>query len=198
MAVMRATVNFPTHTPASYIGWRVLHKHEGGYSRNPDGMPSVVPPLSSVAVWMTEEIQRMSYNLMRHFNQAITGAIWRRCHSHDRAFNNFIGFPNSNGGDLRRDYINQRDLQASYPGYDKAQRLVGGQFVRGEVRGDKLVMIAGVHGVDRMKPMPDIQTIVNNNWYMRALNVKSQPSPFGGIDWDQGDQGPVVFPFIWA
>jgi len=188
------SVSGSSSTEKKYVGWRVLHKAEGGYDSNPLNMPSVIPPLNFRAVEMTEEIQRMSFDLMKHFNPAITPNLWTKVHDHDRAFTNFNGFAKK--GDPRRNYITNENKGKPLPKYDKAQRLTGGQFVRGEVRGDKLVCIPGVHGIDATKPMPSIQTIVDNNWYMHAITLFSSASNVGHFP--QGKGGPVVMPFIFA
>lgn len=177
-----------------YIGWRVLHKAEGGYDENPLNMPSVIPPLNPEAVEMTEEIQQMSFALMKHFNPDITSKRWTAVHDHDRAFTNKNGFGKKTAP--RRNFITSSNPGAPLPKYDKAQRLTGGQFVRGEVRGDKLVCIPGIHGIDANQPMPSIQTIVDNNWYMHAITLFNKKTKVGHFP--QGQGGPVVIPFIFA
>ena len=193
IAIVERTEPTPP-TGYKYDGWRVLHKAEGGYDRNPYHMPSVIPPIPSNRVDMTESVQRMSWELMHTMNNLITERVWNRCHSWDRAFNNNIGFPNINGGTPRRDYVNNTDMAAPLPGYDKAQRLCGGLFVRGDVVGDKLVLTAGKHGIDGNSPLPDVKTIIDNNWFVYGLNTGTD----GGYHWDQGRGGPVVFPLIFT
>ena len=187
-----------TAPTTKYSGWRVLHKAEGGYQRNPATMPSVIPPIPSSSVDMTEEIQRMSFNLMAHFCPSITTNIWNHVHSWDRAYNNKLGFPNAQGGSLRRDYINDTDRNAPLPAYDKAQRMTGGNFVRGIERGDLLVLQAGIHGIDATKPMPSIETIVANNWYVVSVNVGPVSNEGAVSYWAQGKGYPIVFPLIFA
>jgi len=182
-----------TSTAKKYVGWRVLHQAEGGYDRNPLGMPEVIPPKNPRAIEMTREVQEMSFALMRHFNPGITGKAWRKVHLWDKAFNNFTGF-----GDKKkphRDFINDKDPKAPLPKYDKAQRLCGGQFIRGEVRGKKLVCVPGVHGIDARKPMPTIDEIVENNWYLFAITLFSKPGRVGHFP--QGKDDPVAIPFIF-
>lgn len=182
-----------TSTEKKYVGWRVLHQAEGGYDRNPLGMPEVIPPKNPRAIEMTREIQEMSFALMQHFNPKITGKVWRKVHLWDKAFNNFTGF-----GDKKkphRDFINDKDPKAPLPKYDKAQRLCGGQFVRGEVRGKKLICVPGVHGMDSRKPMPTIDEIVENNWYLFAITLFSKPGRVGHFPQGKGD--PVAIPFIF-
>jgi hypothetical protein len=189
----RKTINDPKSPSAKkYVGWRVLHKAEGGYDKNPLGMPGVIPPINPLALEMTEAIQRMSFSLMKQFNPAITPQLWTKIHDHDRAFTNHNGF--AKAGDPRANYITGENLSSPLPKYDKMQRLCGGQFVRGEVRGDNLVCIPGVHGIDASKPLPSIQTIIDNNWYLFAITLTNASK----VDhFPQGKGGPVVIPFIF-
>lgn len=179
--------------PRIFNGWRYLHKVEGGNQQNPWNMPEVGPPLNAGVVSMTQEIQWMSYDLMFHFNRnVITPQIWTTVHRHDKAFNNFNGFEKS--GDPRRNFILDTNRGYPLPRYDKAQRVSGGQFLRGTVRGDKLVCVPGVHGIDATKPLPSIQTIVDNNWYVLAVTLYGETNPVGHFP--QGKGGPVAIPFI--
>lgn len=184
-----------TSNPAKkYDGWRVKGNHEGGYQNNPLNMPMVVPPTDPKAVKMTKEIQQMSFELMRHFNSGITPKKWTAVHNHDRAFTNYNGFNKTS--DPRANYILNENLSSPLPKYDKAQRLSLNQFVRGEATGGELVCTPGVHGIDANQPMPSIQTIVDNNWYLHAITYYEQYTKFGHFP--QGDEGAVVIPFIFA
>ena len=182
-------------TAKKYMGWRVLHKAEGGYDKNPPNMPNVIPPIDSRAIEMTREIQQMSFDLMKHFNPDITLQLWTKVHDHDRAFTNFNGF--NKNGDPRANFITGENSSSPLPKYDKAQRLSGGQFVRGEVRGTNLVCIPGVHGIDANQPLPSIQTIIDNNWYLYAISLVGLDSK-KVAHFPQGKGGPVVIPFIFG
>ena len=176
-----------------YVGWRVLHQGEGGYAKNPLNMPEVIPPENPVAINMTEAIQRMSFELMKHFNPAITPKLWTKVYEHNIAFTNYNGFGKS--GDLRANYITGENLDKGFPKYDKAQRLCGGMFLRGETRSDKLVCQPGIHGIDSTRPLPDLQTIIDNNWYFYAITLYNSPSKVGHFPHGKG--GPVAIPFIF-
>ena len=194
---MRAVVHFPTappdpHTP---VKWRAKHKIEGGWPKTPPSMPEVMPPIFSGRVKMTKAIQEMSFALMRAINPAVTGSIWRRCHSDGRAMNNFSGFIDGTGGIPRADYINNRDLSEPLPAYDKAQRVFGGSLIDGVVHADKLVCTAGIHGIDADAPMPSVETIIKNHWYVVAVNVNADFTVMS--DWAQGQGGHIAFPFIF-
>ena len=184
----------PNPPPKKYIGWRVLHKLEGGNQATPPGMPEVTPPINAIALPMTESIQHMSYDLMRYFNPAITTSLWTKVHRYDKAFNNNNGFERP--GDPRWNYIANTNSGSPLPKYDKAQRLCGGQFVRGVVVGDELHCTAGVHGIDGLSPMPSVSTIVENNWYLFAVSVNSNFTQIS--DFPQGQGGVVAIPFIFT
>jgi hypothetical protein len=53
--------------------------------------------------------------------------------------------------------------------------------------------VAGIHGIDADKPMPDTQTILDNNWYIYAV---SMDTPTNISHFPQGQGGPVLIPFI--
>jgi hypothetical protein len=174
-----------------YTGWRVLHKAEGGYEKTPLNMPEVIPPENPVALPMTEDIQKMSFELMQDFNKAITAELWTKVHRHDKAFNNFNGFEKD--GEPRANFITKKNLSSPLPKYDKMGRLCGGMFVRGIVQGNKLVFQPGIHGIDANKPMPSLQTIKDKNWYFFAVDFHEK----GVGHFPQGKGGPVAIPFIF-
>ena len=182
---------------ATYIdGWRVLHKVEGGYQKTPEGMPEVLPPDNPIAIPMTAAIQRMSFELMRYFNPIITAAKWTKVHEHDIAFTNYNGFGNS--GDPRANHITGENLDKGLPKYDKAQRVCGGSFIHGDAIGGSLVCRAGVHGISADGPMPELETIVKNNWYIHAVTQANGRISHFPQGWDGADYyGPVVIPFIF-
>lgn len=172
-----------------YVGWRGLHLQEGGRGA-PAGMPAVLPPVETRALEMTDDIQRMSYSLARHFAPSVDGSKWRSIHGDAVAMNN--GGQNGFGTSPHRDVINQVDLDASPPRYDKMQRTFAGTFIRGEVAGDVLVCNPGVHGIDANRPVPDVDEIIEKNWYVIACTS-------GDRIWNfpQGGGNPVVYPFVF-
>ena len=184
----------PVEPPsASFDGWRVKHKIEGGWPNTPPLMPEVMPPLNYGKVAMTREIQQLSYDLMVRFNSQITPKKWTQVHDHDRAFTNFSGFAKE--GDPRRNYITGENLSSPLPEYDKAQRVCGGSFVRGVAQNGKLYCTPGIHGIDASAPLPDVQTVIDNNWFIYAVYIGSNDNIY---HFPQGFGGPVVIPFIFS
>ena len=144
-----------------WVGWRCLHVAEGGYESD-NGMPEIRPALPNPRpVRMTEELQYLSYDVMRR-NPEINSELWARVHGTTVAFTNENGLPG------RRDYINRRDLNEEYPKLMKAL-ICGGMFIRGDVVGNNLQCIPGVHGIDANKPLPTPQQVIDNNWYFAAV-----------------------------
>jgi len=177
-----------------YVGWRSLHKSEGGYEKTPVDMPEVIPPVDQVGLSMTKEIQQMSFDLMKHFNSAITPKLWTAVHYGHIAFTNYQGFGNHpKSGGPRANYITGDDLNKELPKYDKMGRICGGMFVRGVEKGNMLVCQPGVHGIDARQPLPTIQTIVENNWYFFAVVF----NPKRVYHFPQGQGDPVAMPFIF-
>ena len=113
-----------------WVGWRALHRVEGGRQDIPDGMPAVLPPVNAAALKMTAAIQFMGYSLMQYKNEFIDGDDWTKVHGHDVAWCNNQGF--GDPGDKRANFILGQDLFDALPKYDKMQRLMQGSFVRGE------------------------------------------------------------------
>jgi hypothetical protein len=182
--------------PMKYSGWRVLHKAEGGYQKTPLGMPEVIPPNNPVAVAMTEAIQRMSYSLMTTMNAAITPALWSKVHDRNIAFTNYQSWGlDENTGEYHRraNFVMGVDQSQELPKYDKAQRLCGGQFVRGRVVNDKLVCVPGVDGIDVRYPLPSVAQIIERNWYLFAVSYHATRVEH----FPQGQGGPVAIPFIF-
>lgn len=191
--LMKETTN-PELPVKKYIGWRVLHKVEGGSQNTPEGMPEVIPPVDQVGLPMTREIQQMSFELMKHFNPAITPKLWTAVHYGHVAFTNYNGFgDHPKGGGPRANYITGDDLDKELPKYDKMGRICGGMFVRGVEQGDRLVCQPGIHGMDARKALPSIQTIVENNWYFFAVVY----FPKRLEHFPQGQGSPVAIPFIF-
>lgn len=177
-----------------YAGWRVLHKVEEGWQNTPAGMPEVMPAENPKSVAMTRWVQSMSFNLMTRLNSAITPALWRKIHGYKTAFNNFPqnGY---DGGIPHADFINNLDLNMSLPNYDKT-RVCGGSFITGEAVSDRLVLRAGVHGIDADSPMPETQTIIEKHWFIYAVSTGVNDE--SRIDhFPQGRGGPVLIPLIF-
>ena len=184
------SIKIQTNNPTRYIGFRGLHVPEGGRWID-TGDPAILNPVDTIALPITESIQRMSYNLMRHFNPSIDGQTWRALHGHYIAMTNRPqnGY---DGGVLHSDYINNRDLRELPPRYDKMQRSFQGSFIRGNVVNGELVCRPGIHGIDSTKHLPSINDIVSNNWYIRAVTAGNRIYNF-----PQGNGLPVVYPFIF-
>lgn len=182
--------------PMAYDGWRCLHTVEGGRPV-PPGMPEERTPDYALSLPMTEAIQRMSYALMRHVNPTITPTNWTRVHDYDRCFNNGQGFRDAD--DPRANFITGENLDKPLPKYDKAMRVCGGTFIRGNVVwdsfGQKLECIAGVHGINADQPLPDPETIIRNHWFTYAVSVNSDYTKIAHFP--QGNGGPVLVPFIF-
>ena len=133
----------PTPPPVRrYVGWRGLHETEGGRipTQEIPSPPAVIPPYNpTVALEMTESIQWMSYDLMKHFCDAASGQRWRILHRVGIAMNN--GDANGYDGSIaHRDYVNGLDLKAvklngspDLPRYDKMQRTFQGSFITGKL-----------------------------------------------------------------
>lgn len=140
------TFGLGSPTTPKYVGWRGKHSRlESGAREIPYTMPAVIPPIDQIALEMTREIQRMSFDLMRFLNQTITPKMWRNLHKMQLCLNNQPqdGF---DGGIPHRDYVNGIDLDAAtLPRYDKMQRTFQGTFIRGEAVGDRLVCAPGIH-----------------------------------------------------
>lgn len=178
--------------PKKYIGWRCLHWREGGLD-NPIGMPCVRPSVNAPPIVFTGEMQIKSYKL-NLTNPLFTGEKWRVVYAETTAFTNENGF---DGDTIYRDYVNSRNLEAVFydgtPALPKLMKAIicGGMFIRGEVEGENLVCTPGIHGIDTNKPIPDVETILKNNWYFYATT--------GGWNkvshFPQGGGNPVLIPY---
>lgn len=175
------------------VGWRGKHYVSEGGREIPGypqyKYPAVIPAFNDGAVIMTEEIQRMSFELMKRFCPTMDGDKWRKMHRWNLAMNNGNGFDNPNG-DLRRDYINGLDLTAEYAKYDKV-RTFQGSFRTATLNGNLITCTPGEDGIDSTKPMPSIETIIAKRWYSIAVNVGDPP-----FHWRPEWGGIIVFPFI--
>jgi hypothetical protein len=118
-------------------GFRGLHRIEGGRQPAPNS-PGVIPPYSpTVKLMMTKDIQLMSYDLAAHFHPAIAADRnkWRIIHGGAFAMNNgpWNGYDHPTEPHPLRDYINNRDLDAPHPYYDKGQRTFAGSLITGKL-----------------------------------------------------------------
>lgn len=192
-------------TSGHYDGWRFIHPAEGGNDVDP-GMPSVIAPVDTYKVDMTEAIQKMSYALMLYFDPFMDGNTWHNLHGCAVAMNNQNkGFIQSqyNCGELHPDYINGTNLKAPTPlAYDKAGRQMSGNFVTGSVQwradvGDVVRCMPGVDCIDANASMPTVREIVDRNWYVVAINNTKPPSHFAQ-GYHEGVQYWIAYPFISA
>lgn len=184
-----------------YIGWKCRHEIEGGRVIPTEKMPAVVPSLDSFTVEMTRAIQEMSYALMLAFCPTVTRKQWRKLHDCDNAMNNgdsgyYSQNPNgSECGGYWADWINNLNTSAQNPRYDK-MRTFQGTFIRGDEQGDIIVVRAGVHCIDTRKPLPSVQTIIDNNWFSYAVNSAPDSNMSNISYFAQGGGLPIVYPFI--
>ena len=185
----QVTYEYPPPLTSKYIGWRALHKAEGGYDKTPLTMPEVIPATNPLAIEVLEALQRLSYNLMLYFNKLITPNAWTGTHGYRTAFMNGTGFGDPN--DKRRNYITGEGVGSPNPQYDK-ERICGGTFVRGNVSNGFLLLTPGVHGIDSTKPLPTVDEVIKNNWYFYAINYFAEGVSYFG----QGKGGPVVMPIV--
>lgn len=209
--------------PVRYTGWRGLHQKEGGRVVAYPGAPAVIPPIETIALPMTKEIQFMSWELMHRLNSNIAKDKWHILHGSAVAMNN--GEQNGyNESVPHADFVNNLDLTASLPRYDKRQRTFQGTFIRGvlgysltvalqdtvrlftqTVLAPRLIRfrqsftdsnvircLPGVHGIDATKPMPGVDDIIKNNWFVIAVTAGEEIYNF-----PQGKGGWVVYPFIF-
>lgn len=223
---MNLTIEFPRAAPVPpppakrWVGFRALHEVEGGRVPEPTNAvpfpPAVIPPYSpTVALNMTEAIQWMSYDLMRHFCSAVTPTRWRILHRVAIAMNN--GQANGfDGGTPHRDYINRKDLTAvklngspDYPRYDKCQRTFEGSFITGVRDGNVIWCAPGIDAIDarsfkypartNVNDAPTaaqkaiLDSIIEHGWYSTAVCAADPPFHFRG-QWGSGCV--IVYPFI--
>lgn len=188
--------------PAGFVGWRGLHVPEGG--RMPesdnmpksDNMPGIIPPIDQSALRMTEEIQWLSFNVMKYFHPATTPDFWTKQHTYNKAMTN--GPQNGYGGGMTlANFITGKNKDAPLPAYDKKQRTFEGTFIRGNQVGAEIHCIPGEHCIDaRQKPLPDTLTIVKNNWFVIAVNVGHAGNNYRPDLWAQAYPDWLVFPLI--
>lgn len=180
-------------TAKRYTGWRGRHwLQENGRATAWAGAPAIIPPYSpTVALSMTKEIQLMSFDLMRHFCSVIDGNKWRILHGYKVAMNN--GSQNGFNGTPHADFVNNKDISASLPRYDKMQRVFQGTFITGSLQNNRILCIPGIDAIDATKPMPSIENIIERNWYTIATCTGNPPFHFRG-QWGSGCW--IAYPFI--
>lgn len=206
---MNVTIEFPRAAlppPKRWVGWRALHKIEGGRDIPTDVLPhppAVVPDYTGASQPLTKDIQWMCYDLQRHFCDTVTRERWRDpLHSHAFAMTNkAAGF---GYGVLLRDYINGLDLSATaLPKYDKI-RTFQGSFITGVLEGNLIWCQPGVHGIDARgftyvpgtpAAAATLQKIIDNQWYSIAVAVGDPPFHIRA-QWGAGCV--IVFPFIFS
>jgi len=166
-----------------YVGW--VAKLQPGVD---PGMPAVIPSERQDGFYFNSDMQWLSYNLAVQENPLITKDHWTTIYKDGVCFTDEQGFGMS--GDPRANYVKDENTQYEEPKLMKAI-IHSWNFFRGEVVGDKLRMTPGVHAIDGNKPMPDIQTTLDNVWYFEAVNNDPHHSPF-----PQGQGGKVLIPYI--
>ena len=173
--------------PPAFIGWRCLHQKEGGLS-NPDRMPVVRPSVNAPPIKFTEAMQLLSYEL-NAFNPLFTREKWCVVYGTGTAFTNQNGFLDDN--DIRADFVNRKNLGEPLPKLMKAI-ICGGMFIRGEVTGNQLRCIPGIHAIDASKAMPGIEEIKARNWYFTATTRRGARVN----NFPQGMGQPVLIPYF--
>jgi hypothetical protein len=147
---------------------------------------------------MSEDIQWMSYDLMRHFCVNVTPNRWRTLHGYNVAMNNRTGF---NGDTPFADYVNREDLDASLPRYDKMQRTFEGSFITGHLDGNLIWCEPGIDGINAvgftyLPGTPEaadvLAEIIDKRWYSIAVCTGNPPFHFRA-NWG----GWIVYPFIF-
>ena len=170
--------------------FRVLHDHERpawGTQEARWGMPEVfvlVAPKKNnpnvyreceVNVPATRAIQNMMWELFKEgtpdFSEEKRLKAFKQVYASGRAFMNF------NGMDKGANYINNENLDASLPNFDKV-RVCGGATISGEVVGNMLK-------VDTLKGPATLEYLLARPWlYFDAITVEARPSPFPQASYD--------------
>ena len=203
MAVMQATVTFPTSTPPEptvFQWYKVKHDKELFYSGNVDNVtrwdwrlfdPEVqlMYPLHKVEMYPAMQI--MMWKLIKRgapgLGEDLSKKRYRVIYQDDVTFCNRTGYEHLFGVQ-RSDYVNMRDLSLSLPALDKP-RLLGGALVRGQVSGDNLL----IHNyIDANKPLPSIDQIIAERLYFDAVFV----GKYEAIRYEQGDGEPIFVPIV--
>lgn len=191
MVISTTTLNYTT-TPPVYVGYRCKHKGEPGAPNNPtnSGDPEVRPSDWQNGIAFTEELQRLSFDLMRWGNSLITAADWRVVYKNDVMLTN-----NQSWGEnqVRADYINGLNLDAPLPKLMKVT-ICGGSLYGGIPEGDELTFRPGVDGIDANgAAIPPLETVIKNGWYFHAVTWIRD----GVIaHFPQGHGGKVLIPLV--
>lgn len=190
---LRITAQFENSNTQRFIGWRCMHNPDF----NPPNMPSVRPShdekgdKTAPPIQFTEAMQWLSWQLMSHLNSTISKKQWGAVYDGDRAYTNFNGWDSKNKpNDQRRDYVQDRYRDFDDPKLMDAI-IMAGSFYRGMEKGDLLWMYPGIHAIDANKPMPNIQTILDEVWYFASVNNTKNPSHFA-----QGNGYIVAVPYF--
>lgn len=192
MTIIRIKLTPKSEPPKRYIGWRCKHKGEPGAPDNPanSGDPEVRPSDWQNGIPFTEELQRLSFDLMRWGNPLITAQNWRVVYKDDVAFTN-----NQSWGDnqVRADYINGLDLSAPLPKLMKVT-ICGGSLYGGIPEGDELTFRPGVDGIDANgAAIPPLETVIKNGWYFHAVTwIRNGVTSH----FPQGHGGKVLIPLV--
>lgn len=181
------TYDLRVSTPPSTYGWRVLHDLEiAGNWRI--GMPEVfrLDPVHQMP--FNEAWQKISYDINTPLNPLVGVPMdknkWRQTYGYTQAF------MNSNGGfdgETHADFINRRDLNASYP-YMEMIRVCGGAWLQGTVNGSDLI----VRTLDGNVDPPPLQYILDNHLYFEATYAMT--NGIGRFPMGQGER--VFIPLV--
>lgn len=187
---------YTSQTPAPhYSGYRALYDCEGGRLAPTTPNPRVVPSLNYAGVDFTEAMQLLSWELMQRTNPSITKKQWRAVYAGGRAFTNQNGFDmvDRNGNPLppRADFVNRLDTTADLPRLMKGI-ICQGNFYHGEMVSGDFVITPGRGAIDTTKALPDVQTVLNNNWYFAATTGAAGSYS----NFPQGGGGPVAIPLF--
>lgn len=178
----------------NFNGWRCKHKGEpGAHTDPPHSMPEVRPSDWQNGIDFTEQLQKLSWELMSKYNSTMTKKQWRNVYGGMVAFTNYQGFDMPNRPP-RADFVNGLDLTAELPKLMKVT-ICGGSFFRGDVVGSSLVMKPGLHGIDPSKPLPTVQQIIEKNLFFYAVTWHDIGN--GVIrHFPQGNEGVVLIPLV--
>jgi len=208
---LNVNITFPSAEPTPpepvrVKGLRGLHRVEGG--RQPAyNSPGVIPPFNpTIKLPMTKDIQLMSYDLAAHFHPAIRAdrTKYRDIHGGAFAMNNgpWNGYDHPQEPHPLKDYVNNRDLDAPLPNYDKMQRTFAGSLITGQKVGDVIWCEPGIDAIDarnfRYVPGTDeakatLGEILTKRWYSFAV-AEGETGVFKIRP--QWGEGFIVFPFI--
>jgi len=178
----------PEPVPSTRRLFRVLHDHERppwGTEEPRWGMPEVynlqAPKPNNpnafddceVNVPATRAIQTMMWEIFKHGTPDFSEA--RQLKAFKRVYGSGRAFMNHNGMDTGANYINNENLDAKLPNFDKV-RLCGGATVSGEVIGKWLK-------VDTLESAVTLEYLLARPWlYFEAIVVERRPKPFPQVE----------------